>query len=176
MNFFWLWKQIITWFYWGLSLIIRTHVWYYSIYGSVTQPHILNKFSRSMATIWAKKISFFSYRHGFNKVILIIEQNRVEYRYSGYNSCNVFWVQQICLSAEFPFEVCYVGAAYGRYILTISSVKEDYENRSLETIHGQNMSESSKWDKRLFLKRGDMVDINMFKTKVCKSFLNHCFF
>lgn len=50
----------------------------------------------------------------------------------------------MCLSAEFPFEVCNVGAAYGCYILAVSSVKEDYENGSLETIHGQNMSDSSK--------------------------------
>lgn len=50
----------------------------------------------------------------------------------------------MCLSAEFPFEVCNVGAADGWYILAVSSVKEDYENGSLETIHGQNMSDSSK--------------------------------
>lgn len=59
----------------------------------------------------------------------------------------------------------------------LSSVKEDYENGSLETIHGQNMSDSSKWDKRPFLKRGDiMVDINMLKYKASRSFLNQCFF
>lgn len=83
----------------------------------------------------------------------------------------------MCLSAEFPFEVCNVGAAYGCYILAVSSVKEDHENGSLETIHGQNMSDSSKSDKMPFLKRGDiMVDINMLKYKASRSFLNQCFF
>lgn len=170
MIFFQLWKQVIAWFNWGYLLINRTYFWCYSTYGSVTQPHILNKIFRSMATIWAKTISFFSYRHGFN----IEELNKD----TGVTILfNIFWVQHMCLSAEFPFEVCYVGAAYKCYILAVSSVKEDHENGSLETIHGQNMSDSSKWDKRPFLKRGDMmVDINMLKYKASRSFPNQCFF
>lgn len=127
-----------------------------------------------MATIWAKTISFFSYRHVFNIEVSVVELNKD----TGVTILwNILWVQQMCLSAEFPFEVCFVGAAYGCYILAVSSVKEDYENGSLETIHGQNMSDSSKWDKRPFLKRGDiMVDINMLKYKASRSFLNQFFF
>lgn len=173
-DFFRLWKQVITWFNWGYLLINRTYFWCYSTYGSVTKPHILNKIFRSMTTVLAKTISFFSYRHGFNIEVSVVELNKD----TGVTIlCNIFWVQQMCLSAEFPFEVCNVGAAYGCYILAVSSVKEDYENGSLETIHGQNMSDSSKWDKRPFLKRGDiMVDIIMLKYKASRSFLNQCFF
>lgn len=155
-DFFRLWRQVITWFNWGLSLIIRTYVWYYSVYGLVRQHTFWIKILEAWARFQPKRFHFL-YRHGFNKVILIIKQNwsvsrRVELRYRGHNSLQYieFWVQEMCVSAEFPFEVWYVGAAYGRNILTVSSVKEDYENRSLETIHGQNMSDSSKWDKRLF--------------------------